>query len=54
MSGTALSAAMMKAYKEGLGVDFTLVCEGVTRHVHSQVLCEGLLDAKLLKPISVR
>ena len=49
MSGTALSAAMMKAYKEGLGVDFTLVCQGVARHVHSQVL-----DAKLTKPIFVK
>ena len=37
MSGTALSAAMMKAYKEGMGVDFALVCQGVTKHVHSQV-----------------
>ena len=39
MSGTALSAAMMKAYNEGLGVDFALVCQGVTKHVHSQVFC---------------
>merc|ERR1719341_3001147 len=28
----------MKAYKEGLGVDFALVCQGVTKHVHSQVI----------------
>ena len=38
MSATAFSSAMMKAYKEGLGVDFALVCQGVTKHVHSQVL----------------
>ena len=50
MSGTALSAAMMKAYKEGLGVDFALVCQGVTKHVHSQVLCV-ILDATFTKPI---
>ena len=37
MSGTALSSAMMKAYKEGLGVDFALICQGVTKQVHSQV-----------------
>ena len=42
MSGTALSSAMMKAYKEGLGVDFALVCQGVTKHVHSQVLSLSL------------
>ena len=28
---------MMKAYKDGLVVDFALVCQGVTKHVHSQV-----------------
>ena len=50
MSGTALSAAMMKAYKEGLGVDFALVCQGVTKHVHSQVLCV-ILDATFTKQI---
>ena len=37
MSGTLLSSAMMKAYKEGLGVDFALICQGVTKQVHSQV-----------------
>ena len=47
MSGTALSAAMMKAYKEGLGVDFALVCQGVTKHVHSQVLCLAIFDEML-------
>ena len=41
MSEGALSAALMKAYKEGLGVDFALVCQGVTKLVHSQV--SGLL-----------
>ena len=30
--------AMLKAYKEGLGVDFALVCEGVVKQVHSQVI----------------
>jgi len=34
----ALSVAMLKAYKEGLGVDFTLVCQGVVKNVHSQVI----------------
>ena len=34
---TAFSAAMLKAYKEGLGVDFVLVCQGEVKHVHSQV-----------------
>ena len=34
---TALSAAMLKAYKEGLGVDFALVCQGEVKKVHSQV-----------------
>ena len=38
MSAPALSSAMMKAYKEGLGVDFALTCLGVTKHVHSQVI----------------
>ena len=38
MSGPAFSSAMRKAYEEGLGVDFTLVCQGVTKRVHSQVL----------------
>ena len=38
MSGPALSSAMMKANKEGLGVDFALTCQGVTKHVHSQVI----------------
>ena len=32
-----LSAAMLKAYKEGLGVDFGLVCQGEVKMVHSQV-----------------
>jgi len=31
-------AAMAKAYKEGLGADFTLLCEGETKKVHSAVL----------------
>ena len=30
--------AMLKAYKEGLGVDFALVCEGVVKQVHSQLI----------------
>ena len=34
---TALSAAMLKAYKEGLGVDFVLICQGEVKNVHSQV-----------------
>ena len=34
---TALSAAMLKAYKEGLGVDFALICQGEVKNVHSQV-----------------
>ena len=34
---TALSAAMLKAYKEGVGVDFALVCQGEVKMVHSQV-----------------
>ena len=38
MSKRALSDAMVKAYKEGLGVDFALVCEGVVKQVHSQVV----------------
>ena len=44
MSKRALSDAMekaykeaYKAYKEGLGVDFALVCEGVVKQVHSQL-----------------
>ena len=31
-------AAMAKAYTEGLGADFTLLCEGETKKVHSAVL----------------
>ena len=38
MSGPAFLSAMRKAYEEGLGVDFTLVCQGVTKRVHSQVI----------------
>ena len=38
MFGPAFSSAMRKAYEEGLGVDFTLVCQGVTKRVHSQVI----------------
>ena len=38
MSGPAFLSAMRKAYEEGLGVDFTLVCQDVTKHVHSQVI----------------
>ena len=38
MSGPAFSSAMRKAYEEGLGVDFALVCQGVTKRVHSQVI----------------
>ena len=33
-----LQAAMAKAYKEGLGADFTLLCEGETKRVHSFIL----------------
>merc|ERR1712192_269071 len=41
--------SMMKAYKEGLGVDFALVCQGVTKHVHSQVIMarSPYLEAKV-------
>ena len=28
---------MLKAYKEGVGVDFALVCQGEVKMVHSQV-----------------
>ena len=38
MSGPAFSSAMRKAFEDGLGVDFTLVCQGVTKRVHSQVI----------------
>ena len=38
MSKGALADAMLKAYKEGLGVDFALICEGVVKQVHSQVV----------------
>jgi len=45
----ALSVAMLKAYKEGLGVDFTLVCQGVVKNVHSQVIMarSPYLEAKV-------
>ena len=44
MSKGALAEAMLKAYKEGLGVDFALICEGVVKHVHSQVVhCYGTI-----------
>ena len=33
-----LQAAITKAYKEGLGADFTLLCEGETKRVHSFIL----------------
>ena len=33
-----LQAAMVQAYKEGLGADFTLMCEGETKKVHSVIL----------------
>ena len=35
--GQALVAAMKRAYKEGLGVDYALVCQGEVKMVHSQV-----------------
>ena len=33
-----LVAAMKRAYKEGLGVDYALICQGEVKRVHSQVL----------------
>ena len=35
--GETLSARMTKAYKEGRGVDFALICQGEIKMVHSQV-----------------
>ena len=32
-----LSTAMLEAYKKGLGVDYSLICQGVVKKVHSQV-----------------
>ena len=34
----AIIAAMANAYKEGLGADFTLLCKGETKEVHSAIL----------------
>ena len=43
-------AAMAKAYKEGLGADFTLLCEGETKKVHSAVLIarSPFFEAKII------
>ena len=48
MSGPAFSSAMRKAYEEGLGVDFALVCQGATKHVHSQVY---LIQIRFVLPV---
>ena len=49
---TAFSAykqkAYKKAYKEGRGVDFALVCQGVVKNVHSQVWGGGVLNFEIL------
>ena len=37
MSTAAFSTAMLEAYKKGLGVDYSLICQGVVKKVHSQV-----------------
>ena len=34
----AIIAAMANAFKEGLGADFTLLCKGETKEVHSAIL----------------
>ena len=36
-----LVVAMKRAYKEGLGVDYALICQGEVKRVHSQVLEMG-------------
>ena len=40
--GEMLSAPIVKAYKEGRGVDFALICQGEIKMVHSQVQGKGV------------
>jgi len=46
---SAFAGAMLKAYNEGLGVDFALISEGVVKKVHSQVIMarSPYLEAKV-------
>ena len=41
--GQALVAAMKRAYMEGLGADYVLVCQGEVKMVHSQVSGNGCI-----------
>ena len=44
----ALVAALKRVYKEGLGVDYALVCQGEVKMVHSQVLGMGCINLCIL------